>query len=386
MNDGRDEKNDRGLVKKKTAQGKWVWWVRRRHEGKMRWFGSFPTKTEAREFYEDGKSAQRRGQFFPENFQRRGSAFLADVIDSRMAENENKTVKEDRRYATFWKNRLLGLKLYGISPAVIEQVKEELLKNGLANQSVVHYLKCLRHVLNLAVKKGKLSRNPFAEVEMPKLSKGRLRFLNVSEEADLLKAIGPRYAPWVRFAILTGLRQGEQFPLKWTDVDLEQGFLTLPDTKAGEVQYVHLNEEAKGILKALTSWKDSRWVFPSQNRGSAMNPLNFYHRAFVPAVEKAELEDVTWHTLRHTFASRLAMSGATEQDIASCLRHSTTALVKRYAHLSQTHLKGVMEKVSAFGQPVPNRPISKESVEKSEKIEGEKNEERREDLQTVDTA
>ncbi len=40
--------------------------------------------------------------------------------------------------------------------------------------------------------------------------------------------------------------------------------------------------------------------------------------------------------------------------------------------MSPTHLKGVMEKVSAFGQPVRNRPISKESVEKSEKIEGEK--------------
>ena len=47
-------------------------------------------------------------------------------------------------------------------------------------------------------------------------------------------------------------------------------------------------------------------------------------------------------------------------------------MVRRYAHLSPTHLKGVMEKVSAFSQPEPNRSISKESVEKSEKIEGEK--------------
>ena len=379
------KKNDRGLVKSKNAKRKVVWRVRFRHEGKMRWFGSFPTKTEAREFYEDSKSKQRRGQFFPEIFQRRGTALLQKTIDDYMASNRKKTIKEDRRYATFWKDRFPGIKLIGVTSTAIEEVKEELLNKGLANQSVVHYLKFLRHILNLAVKKGKLSRNPFAEVEMPKLPKGRLRFLSLDEEDRLLKAIGSRYAPWVRFAILTGLRQGEQFHLKWTDVDLEQGFLTLPATKAGEVQYVHLNQEAKGILKALTSWKDSRWVYPSQNWGSAMNPLNFYHRAFVPAVEKAELEDVTWHTLRHTFSSRLAMSGATDQDIASCLRHSTTALVKRYAHLSQTHLKGVMEKVSAFGQPVPNRPISKESIEKSEKFDGEKTEERREDLQSVDT-
>ncbi|MCH8041470.1 MAG: site-specific integrase [Nitrospinae bacterium] len=366
------KKNDRGLVKKKTAQGKWVWWVRLRHEGKMRWFGSFPTKTEAREFYEDSKSKQRRGQFFPENFQRRGSALLADVIDSRMAENRNRTIYEDRRYTTFWKARLPGMKLYGVSPAVIEQVKEELLKKGLANQSVVHYLKFLRHVLNVAIRDGKLERNPFAQVKMPKVSLGKTRFLSPEEEGILMKELGPVYGLWARLAILTGMRKTELFSLRWSELDLEGGLATLPDTKAGEVQYVHLNREAVAILRGMDSWKRSVWVFPSKNPAQHLDTDNFYGRVYLPAVKRTKLEDVTWHTLRHTFASRLAMSGATEQDIASCLRHSSTALVRRYAHLSPTHLKGVMEKVSAFSQPVPNRPISNESVAKSEKMEGEK--------------
>ena len=54
------------------------------------------------------------------------------------------------------------------------------------------------------------------------------------------------------------------------------------------------------------------------------------------------------------------MSGATEQDIAACLRHSTTALVTRYAHLSPSHLKGVVEKVASFGAleaPMANFPV-----------------------------
>jgi len=377
---------DRGLVKKQTAHGKWVWWVRLCHEGKMRWFGSFPTKTEAREFYEDGKSAQRRGQFFPENFQRRGAALLQKTIDDYMASNRKKTIKEDRRYATFWKDRLPGIKLIGVTSTAIEEVKEELLNKGLANQSVLHYLKFLRHILNLAVGNGKLSRNPFAQVKLPKVGQGRLRFLSLEEEGRLLRAIGPRYAPWVRFAILTGLRRGEQFGLKWADIDLERGRITLPDTKAGEVQYGHLNEEAIEILRGMDSWKHSVWVLPSKNPARHLDSDNFYGRVYSPAVKRAKLEEVTWHTLRHTFGTRLGMSGATELDIAACLRHSSTALVKTYVHYSQTYLKGVMEKVSAFGQPVPNQPISKESVEKSEKIEGEKTEERREDLQSVDTA
>ena len=97
-----------------------------------------------------------------------------------------------------------------------------------------------------------------------------------------------------------------------------------------------------------------------------MDPKNFYHRVYVPALQKTGLQKksdnqanaiedkgqkVDWHTLRHTFASRLGMSGATEQDIAACLRHSGTSLVKRYSHLSQDHLHSVTEKVSQFGRP-----------------------------------
>ena len=278
------KKNDRGLVKSKNAKRKVVWRVRFRHEGKMRWFGSFPTKTEAREFYEDGKSAQRRGQFFPENFQRRGAALLQKTIDDYMASNRKKTIKEDRRYATFWKDRLPGIKLIGVTSTAIEEVKEELLNKGLANQSVLHYLKFLRHIFNLAVGNGKLSRNPFAQVKLPKVGQGRLRFLSLEEEGRLLRAIGPRYAPWVRFAILTGLRRGEQFGLKWADIDLERGRITLPDTKAGVVQYGHLNEEAIEILRGMDSWKRSVWVFPSTNPAQHLDTDTFYGRVYLPAV------------------------------------------------------------------------------------------------------
>jgi integrase len=83
-------------------------------------------------------------------------------------------------------------------------------------------------------------------------------------------------------AILTGLRQDEQFSLRWTDVDLERGFLVLPDTKAGEVQYVALNDEARAILKGFEGWQRSVWVFPSQNPATHLNARNFYRRCFLP--------------------------------------------------------------------------------------------------------
>lgn len=70
----------------------------------------------------------------------------------------------------------------------------------------------------------------------------------------------------------------------------------------------------------------------------------------MPALVKAKLTGVTWHTLRHTFASRLAMNGQAPSTIAALLRHSGTDLVVRYAHLSPTHLQRALEGVAGFGK------------------------------------
>ena len=164
------------------------------------------------------------------------------------------------------------------------------------------------------------------------------------------QAIGQPYDAWIRLAILTGLRKSEQFGLRWADIDLERGLITLPNTKSGAVQYVHLMEEAKAILSRLIPGNTSVWVFPSENPETHLDPDNFYGRVYMPALKDAKLEGVTWHTLRHTFASRLAMNGQAPSTIAALLRHSGTDLVARYAHLSPTHLQGALEGVSGFGK------------------------------------
>jgi hypothetical protein len=71
------------------------------------------------------------------------------------------------------------------------------------------------------------------------------------------------------------MRQMEQFSLRWEDVDLERGVLTLPTTKAGGVQYVRLNEEAKGLLQGFIPGNKSVWVFPSLNPDTHADPCFF---------------------------------------------------------------------------------------------------------------
>jgi integrase len=143
------------------------------------------------------------------------------------------------------------------------------------------------------------------------------RFLSMEDEKRLLEKLGLIYGPWARLAILTGLRQSEQFRLQWKDVDLERGMLTLLVTKAGGVQYAPLNEEARTILGGFDSWQRSKWVFPSENPATALDVRNFYNRVWLPALAEAGIEWTTWHDLRHTFASRLAMNGQNQGTIAT---------------------------------------------------------------------
>jgi len=107
---------------------------------------------------------------------------------------------------------------------------------------------------------------------------------------------------------------------------------------------------AKAILQGLTIGNKSIWVFPSENPETHIDPPNFYERVWMPAVKEAGIEWATWHDLRHTFACRLAMEGATDRDIAAALRHSSTSLVKRYAHLSPSHMRTMVEKVANHGK------------------------------------
>ena len=173
-----------------------------------------------------------------------------------------------------------------------------------------------------------------------------------------MRSWGRSYGPWARLAILTGLRLGEQFRLRWADVDLDRGLITLLETKAGTVQYVRLNEEAKEILRTRQIQQMNRhgaspFVYPSETLASPLDQRNVYARIFRPAVVALHMDDVGWHTLRYTFASRLAMSGQTEGTIATLLRHSTTALVRRYSHLSPSHLHAAVETVAAYGKTNP---------------------------------
>ena len=88
-----------------------------------------------------------------------------------------------------------------------------------------------------------------------------------------------------------------------------------------------------------------------------MQGRHFVVQTFLPALKRANIEGVTWHTLRHTFASRAVMAGVDIRSVQELMGHSTITMTMRYAHLSPAHLQEAVNKGS-LGNLSPSLPKS----------------------------
>jgi integrase len=194
----------------------------------------------------------------------------------------------------------------------------------------------LRHALSKARRKWEwITENPAQAVEPPAKPRGRVRFLSHDERRRLLAACAAsgnkRLSPLVALALNTGARQGELLALRWSDIDLNRAQATVQQSKNDERRSLALSSQALGVLREMRQVRqiNSDLVFPT-SAGKATFP----RKAWEKALSEANVEDFTFHDLRHTFASYLAMSGATLAELAEALGHKTLAMMKRYAHLT----------------------------------------------------
>ncbi|MEE8536747.1 MAG: site-specific integrase, partial [Acidobacteriota bacterium] len=161
--------------------------------------------------------------------------------------------------------------------------------------------------------------------------------------------------PIVIAALQTGGRRREILQLPWEDVDLERGVLYFDqtNTKSGKQREVPISPalaaELRERRKVRAIGGDAReYVFTRHGKR-----LGSITSSFETARRRAGLgEDVTFHTLRHTFASWYMINGGDLYRLQKYLGHSTIALTQRYAHLSPAHLKAG---VQFFGAPGAGR-------------------------------
>lgn len=253
----------------------------------------------------------------------------------------------------WWEKQLGPRRLADLTSAEISECRMRLARGqGLSGKPAspatqVRYLAVIKHVLSFGRREWKwIDENPAELVRSPREPRGRVRYLSEEERQRLLAACKasrePRLYPLVVVALGTGAREGELLRLRWKDIDLQRGTAVLHETKNYERRALVLAGRVLEVLRELGSVRriGTDEVFASR-RGVAAFPQD----AWKAALAEAQLEDFRFHDLRHTFASYLAMNGATLAELADALGHKTLAMVKRYAHLSEQHTSRVVSRM-----------------------------------------
>jgi integrase len=270
-----------------------------------------------------------------------------------------RSIQREEDLFRLWIDPVIGNRpIREVMPIHLEKIKKNMGKAGRAARTIQYCLAVVRQVFNYALNNNLfIGKNPAGAtggVKRPKVDNRRTRFLSRQEAADLLKDLKrtPDIHDISLFALYTGSRAGEVFNLQWGDIDLFQGVAMLKDTKSGKNRAVYLTDEVKAMLarRRPQDAQAASLVFPGRDGIKIMRISN----SFAKAVDRLKLNEgvtdprqrVMFHTLRHTFASWLAMDGINPFYLKELLGHSDLKLTERYSHLSESALKAAAMRIS----------------------------------------
>ena len=247
---------------------------------------------------------------------------------------------------------------------------------GFAPHTVHNYWAALHLVLGHAVRHGVIPGNPadrLTSSERPKPGAGRRRFLSRPEIEALLAAAPQRYRTSIACALFSGLRLGELLGLTWSDVDFHGKVLRIQHqmdrhgklrplktlaARRDVILMAPLARELRALRLASAHSGPSDVVFCAMS-GGTIGHRNLAQRGLMKATEGAGLEGVTFHVLRHTFASILISQGHDPVFVSRQLGHANAAItLKVYAHLfdAERHADKAREQLEAdYGSIVRSR-------------------------------
>jgi len=209
----------------------------------------------------------------------------------------------------------------------------------------------------------KVQMNPVRDVSQQPVNNGVIRYLRPDEEKRLRTALqnavdscGPQNELRKKhlmhriyeldIALGTGMRKGEQYGLRWRDIDFRTKIITLRDTKNKSSRTVPMIEDVVAAfreLKRLELERKNRAIDrPNNSPDDIVFGIGDNKRWWKAVLKEARIKDLRWHDLRHTFCSRLAQAGVSLKVIQEAAGHKTIGMSARYAHLDHTTLQNAM--------------------------------------------
>ena len=294
---------------------------------------------------------------------------LAEWLEKWLSEYKVNTIRESTlgRYRKDIENhvipRLGYKKISFITPNDIQKMYVDIKENGriknrekhgsVLSDSVVRSIHMMLHqAFEDAVKERLISKNPTKGTTIPKKSRGELQVLN-KEQLDRFLSEVDKDEIWRDFfytELTTGLRRGEICGLKWCDFDEKRGTLSIcrnaTAKKGGGVsigetktdtgnRLIYLPESIIKMLKKRKKKALTEWIFPNPYRPEDPMLPNSAYQKLKKILKKAELPNIRFHDLRHTFATHALTSGVDAKTLSKILGHTNASFtLDTYTHVT----------------------------------------------------
>lgn len=276
------------------------------------------------------------------------------------AVNKPETIEKAKQHKRVWIDPEVGdLPMHEIEIEHVKRIRAKMLKAKRSPRMIQYVFTTFNAVWRSAYEDGHVkgpspAKSRSFRVTMPKLDNRKERFLTSEEEKTLLAALAARSTQVHDIATVSldcGLRWSEIASLTWDRVDIENGTLHLTRTKSHKSRWVPTTQRVKSLLVGQGEGKPGELVFKSRYG----KKLRILSHSFSRAVEEIGLNDhvkdrklrISFHSLRHTFASRVLAAGASLYEVSKLLGHGSVVVTERYSHLVQDDLENAVKRMEA---------------------------------------
>lgn len=271
-------------------------------------------------------------------------------MEKGLSDNTQESYRRDLAQFAVWLNQQ-GLQLIGADVVLIQDYLDVRLRQKLSSRTSARFLSCVRGFYRYLLRENRISENPVALVDNPKLSRPLPKSLSETDVEALLAApdlsdpIGLRDRTMLEVLYACGLRVTELVELTMPQINLRQNVLRVMG-KGSKERLIPMGEEAAAWLArylrearpVLLNNMPDEIVFPS-TRAQPMTRQTFWYRIKHWAMVAGIKKDLSPHTLRHAFATHLLNHGADLRVVQLLLGHSDLSTTQIYTHVAKLRMK-----------------------------------------------
>ena len=241
------------------------------------------------------------------------------------------------------------LRLDAVSMARVERFKVTR-SSEVSAATVNRDLAALRLILNLAIRREYIAKNPVKEVQFLDEGPGQMRIVSHEEQRKYMAAASPLLRDVATLIVETGMRPEEVFTIRKENVHLKLPYLFVPSGKThfGR-RSVQLTKASLNILKRRLAKAEGPFLFP--RKGDHNKPLTTVRKAHHRALRAAGIEPpFRLYDFRHTFESRMAMAGVDLPTLKELMGHSEISTTIRYVHPTPEHKRDAVRKLEDYNR------------------------------------